>query len=494
MAVGTDGELLAGRYRVIRTLGRGGMAVVLLAEDERLGRQVAVKRLHTDSPEDIARRFTREARVGASLNHPNIVTVYDTVADEEGVLIVMEYVEGGTLADALRAGRLPTKRALGVVRDVAAALDHVHHNGVVHRDVKPANVLTPFGGDEAKLTDLGIATIVDDTRITRTGIVLGTPAYMAPEQLEGGEAGPAVDIYALAAMTYEAMAGKKARTGRSAIEIAHQVANGPPPDLRDDWPDAPRAAAEALKRGMANDPGERHPTAAALAQELDAAFEERAEPTRVSSSPPVTAPTRRAEPTAFQTHRGKRDLRTPLAIAGVVLVALVVAGIALLSGGGGEGGEGEERAGDRGSSTSERSGTEAGTRTEAAPAEPDSPAAPAPGNVSAAEAQALQKEGRALNQQGRFDEAIPKLEQARDALKGSKDPFYYFALYELGVALNGTGRSEEAIPILEERLTYDSQRDVVQAELDKARAGGEAPATGGGESKGNGKAKGKKGD
>src|SRR3954468_3439959 len=117
------------------------MATVLLAEDERLGREVAVKRLHAESPEDTARRFRREARLGASLNHPNIVAVYDIVSDDEGVLIVMEYVQGETLRDAIDRGPLPPARALGIVRGLATGLDHAHAEGIVHRDVKPANVL-----------------------------------------------------------------------------------------------------------------------------------------------------------------------------------------------------------------------------------------------------------------------------------------------------------------------------------------------------------------
>src|SRR3954453_5699470 len=136
MPVGTTGNLLAGRYRVIDRVGRGGMASVLLAEDERLGRQVAIKRLHAESPEDTARRFRREARLGASLNHPNLVAVYDIVTDEEGVLIVMEDVEGETLRDAIDRGPLRAEHALHVLRGVAAGLDHAHGEGIVHRDVK----------------------------------------------------------------------------------------------------------------------------------------------------------------------------------------------------------------------------------------------------------------------------------------------------------------------------------------------------------------------
>src|SRR5437667_1900646 len=149
MPVGVP-TVLGGRYRVLERLGTGGMATVFLAEDQRLGRKVAVKRLHSDSPDDAALRFQREAKVGASLSHPNLVTVFDTVADDEGVLIVMEYVEGENLADVMARERLPAERAVAIVADVAAALDHAHAAGVVHRDVKPANVLVGPGG-KAKL-------------------------------------------------------------------------------------------------------------------------------------------------------------------------------------------------------------------------------------------------------------------------------------------------------------------------------------------------------
>src|SRR5438132_5000141 len=138
MAVTTTGRLLAARYRTIRRLGAGGMATVYLAEDERLGRRVAVKRLHGAlADDDLARRFRREAKLGASLNHPNVVTVYDIVpdGDEAGVLIVMEYVEGHTLSDEIAGGPLPPERALPILAGIAGALDHAHSHGVVHRDV-----------------------------------------------------------------------------------------------------------------------------------------------------------------------------------------------------------------------------------------------------------------------------------------------------------------------------------------------------------------------
>ena len=166
------------------------MAAVYLAHDERLGRDVAVKRLHTSERDEIdARRFQREAKLGASLSHPNLVSIFDTEQDDESVLLVMEYVDGETLADLLARGPVEPARAVEIVRAVAEALDHAHGAAIVHRDVKPGNVLLGRDGS-VKLADLGIAKAVERTDITATGTVLGTPAYMAPEQLEGGKLGP----------------------------------------------------------------------------------------------------------------------------------------------------------------------------------------------------------------------------------------------------------------------------------------------------------------
>ncbi|MDQ3644555.1 MAG: serine/threonine protein kinase, partial [Actinomycetota bacterium] len=260
-------ELIAGRYRKLGTIGVGGMARVVLAEDERLRRRVAIKALHADSLEASVQRFEREARIGASLNHPNLVSVYDVITDTEAVLIVMEYVEGKTLKEAIAEGPLDRATAISVIGGVAGALDHAHKAGIVHRDVKPANILIREDG-VAKLADLGIATAAESTRITSSGIVLGTAVYMAPEQLEGEQSGPAADIYSLAAVAYEALSGKRARDGTSPMAIAHKAATRPPPDLLEAWPDAPPAAARALSRGMCRNPRERQASARALAGEL----------------------------------------------------------------------------------------------------------------------------------------------------------------------------------------------------------------------------------
>jgi eukaryotic-like serine/threonine-protein kinase len=434
MPVQSKGALLAGRYRVVGPLGSGGMATVLSCEDERLGRRVAVKRLHAHSPDDVARRFTREAKVGASLNHPNLVSVYDTATDDEGVLIVMELVEGETLRDAIQRGPLPHDEALRILRDVAAALDHAHAQGVVHRDVKPANVLLREDG-VAKLVDMGIAVAADSTRITRSGTVLGSAPYMAHEQLEGRKAGSAADVYALAVVAYEALTGRKARDGRSPMEIARQVATEPPPEL----PGAPAAASRALARGMALDPRDRPRSAGALVDELERGFADRPEP---------TAPTRPVPP--------RRSSRVP-AIAALLVLLAVGGTVAALSLGGG--GDDEQQS----------AGTRPAHKQPAKKKPASNPEQPAQQPV-AANASQLNDQGFALMRQRRYAEAIPLLERAvRSFPAGSQDTTYAYALYNLGFSLRHAGRAAEAVPILERRLRIPNQTATVRRELDLAR-------------------------
>jgi serine/threonine-protein kinase len=462
------------------------MASVLLCEDERLGRQVAVKRLHADSPVDVEQRFKREAKLGASLNHPNLVSVFDTATDDEGVLIVMEYVDGEPLSRMLRRGPLRPEEVRRMVIDVGDALDHAHQQGIVHRDVKPANVLIREDG-VAKLADLGIATASDGTKITRSGIVLGTAAYMAPEQLEGRTVGPAADIYALAAIAFEALSGRKPREGTTPMEIAHKLATEGPPDLCEAWPSAPAAAAEVLKRAMALDPDERPESAGEFARELAEGLKD--EPTKTAptrrfrSRPPVAAaassdnghdtPTRRPAPLALTARRRRPGLLVPLlAIALVALAAAAIAG-AVLSGG------------DDGSSS--------GTNTPAATAKKKEPkakkepkqqkensnqseesAAPAPsGDESGydpARGAQLNSQGFDLMNQGDYDGAIPVLQQAVKSFPpGTSDLNYAYALFNLGKALRLAGRPDEAIPILEQRLKIPNQTGTVRRELELAK-------------------------
>jgi eukaryotic-like serine/threonine-protein kinase len=486
------------------------MASVLLCRDERLDREVAVKRLHADSPGDVEQRFVREAKLGASLNHPNLVSVFDTATDDEGVLIVMEYVEGEALARTLKRGPLPPERVASMVRDVGSALDHAHAQGVVHRDVKPGNVLMRRDG-VTKLVDLGIATAQDHTRLTHSGMVLGTAAYMAPEQLEGGETTPATDIYALAVVAYEALTGERAREGRTPLEIAHRIATAPPPDIRDAMPDASPQAAEILKQAMARDPRERPASAGELATGLARALEEPpTAPTRAvpptaatraaprpapvpapapspaaAKPPPPTGPARRAGGTA-----GKRPVGAiVLALVFLALAAVVVAAAVLSSGDGdgepqqADGGSGRQQAqGDRQQRDRQQEEQQPQAQeeqpAEPTPAEPE-PAEPEPqeqtGSFDPARGAELNNQAYSMMQGGDYAGAVPILQEAVSLWpEDSQDINYAYALFNLGQALNRSGEPEAAIPYLEKRLQWNDQRATVQAELNDARkkAGG----------------------
>jgi eukaryotic-like serine/threonine-protein kinase len=486
------------------------MASVLLCRDERLDREVAVKRLHADSPVDVEQRFVREAKLGASLNHPNLVSVFDTATDDEGVLIVMEYVEGEALARALKRGPLPSERVASMVRDVGSALDHAHAQGVVHRDVKPGNVLLRRDG-VTKLVDLGIATAQGHTRLTHSGMVLGTAAYMAPEQLEGGETTPATDIYALAVVAYEALTGERAREGRTPIEIAHRIATDPPPDIRDAMPSASPGAADVLKRAMARDPRDRPASAGELANGLARALEEpptaptravpptaatRAAPRRAAAPvpaaapaaakpPPATAPPRRAG-----RPRGKRPVGAiALALVFLALAAATVIAAVLSSGSDGD----EPQQADRGRDQQAQSGREQQRerQQEQQQAQEEQPAEPAPapteepepeaqeqaaeGSFDPARGAELNNQAYAMMQGGDYAGAVPILQEAVSLWpENSQDINYAYALFNLGQALNRSGNPEAAIPYLEKRLRWNDQRATVQAELADARkkAGG----------------------
>ncbi|MGI8429575.1 MAG: serine/threonine-protein kinase [Solirubrobacteraceae bacterium] len=264
------------RYQEVAPLGSGGMATVTLAQDTMLGRRVALKRVHAHATGDQQglKRLRREALVGASLNHPNLVAVYDVHGDDDAELvIVMQYVDGDTLRDViLGRGALPAPEALRILEGVAAGLDAIHDQGIVHRDVKPANILLGNDG-QVKLADLGIAAVADRTQITTAGAVVGTFSYMAPEQLDGRPADPRVDVYALAAVAFEILCGQKARPESNPLALAHAIATLPPPDLRDRVASASAGAAAVLQRGMASDPSQRPATAGELVKRLKATLD-----------------------------------------------------------------------------------------------------------------------------------------------------------------------------------------------------------------------------
>jgi eukaryotic-like serine/threonine-protein kinase len=299
------------RYRYISTLGSGGMARVDLAEDTLLGREVALKRMSGAVDDRGLSRLRREALAGASLSHPNLVAIYDVVDSDEGELVVvMEYISGGTLRDLLnQKGRLPAEEALRILDGVAAGLDAIHARGIVHRDVKPSNILLGDGGT-VKIADLGIAAIPDRTRITTTGSVVGSLSYMAPEQLENEPSTPAIDIYALAAVAYEVLSGEKARKETNPVTLAHAIATQDPPNLGNDWPEAPAGAAQLLVRAMSRDPAARPHSAGELVSRL-----------RGELAPEPTTRVSRPAPGAARADAPLRRLGPPIAAASVAAAA-----------------------------------------------------------------------------------------------------------------------------------------------------------------------------
>jgi tetratricopeptide (TPR) repeat protein len=462
--------LLAGRYRVMDRLGAGGMATVFLAEDTVLGRRVAVKRLHGAASEDSAKRFVREARLGASLNHPNIVTVFDTVSTPQGLLIVMEYVPGTALSALVARGPLDAARTVEVLRGVAGALDHAHSHGVVHRDVKPANVLIRDDG-AVKLADLGVATAAHVSHVTTATDIVGTLAYIAPERLEGDEiGGPPVDIYALAAVAFEALTGEPAQRGTTPLEVLQEASKGPPRNLHDAWEDAPPEAVEVLRRGLSPDPAERPASASELVGALESALEPLAD-LPPSPIPPAAVPAERppTEVTVNVPRPGR--IAAVAAIFAAVAVAAVVIGVSLSGEDGSDGGPRAERspAAD-GRSTDGQPGDESDTSGDSGGTDADG--APSGGGVAdPAAGTALNDQGYALIQQGRYEEAVPVLERAVNSFpEGTTDIDYAYALYNLGKALRLSGQPEQAIPILEQRLEIPNQIPVVQRELSAARA------------------------
>ncbi len=263
----TAGGLLAGRFELQSTLGRGGMATVYRAWDHVGQRPCAVKVLSEllSGDEQLRRRFRQEATAAQSLTHPCIVRVDDWGEAGSHHYIVMEYVTGGTLRDLLRRrGPLPQALALRIAVEVADALAHAHARGVVHRDIKPENLLLAEDG-RIKVADFGIARTVDAAALTRTCIVMGSARYLSPEQARGRAAGPRSDLYALGVVLFEMLAGRVPFDGDSAVAIAVQHVQERPPRLQELRSDVPGPIAACVDRLLAKNVEDRYPTAGAVA-------------------------------------------------------------------------------------------------------------------------------------------------------------------------------------------------------------------------------------
>jgi serine/threonine protein kinase len=319
----TDGgTLLGGRYRLGRVMGRGAMGVVYAAHDVVLDRPVAAKLLHlhlTDDPET-RDRFAQEARLAAQLQHPHAVSMFDH-GEHEGVpYLIMELIEGETLADRMSRGPLAPAAVRSIGDQLLDALGAAHRLGIVHRDVKPANILLSVEGG-AKLVDFGIAKALQSSTRTAIGLVVGTPAYLAPERLHGESATPRADLYSLGAVLYEALTQAKVAidSPRSAPQIAAKVAQ----DLRVRRPDVDDALAAAIAGALVSDPSDRFPDAEAMQVALS--------PARVAGEPRPLAtmvmPLRKLRP-ASRNHAVTPNATHPRRVPVLAWVAVAVLAIA----------------------------------------------------------------------------------------------------------------------------------------------------------------------
>jgi eukaryotic-like serine/threonine-protein kinase len=316
-------EMIAGRYRLLEPLGRGAMSSVWLAQDEELGRRVAVKML---GPSADRARFEREARAVAALSHPNIGALYDYGEADARPYMVLEYLPNGSLEDRLAKGRLSDAETLRIATEMAAGLAHAHDRGLVHRDLKPANVLFD-AEDRAKIADFGIARIGDGGTFTEAGTVLGTASYISPEQAAGEAAGPASDVYSFGVILFRMLTGRLPFVSTNAMELVRMHRDDPPPAVSDVRPDAPARLERIVTASLAKDPLERPPDGDVLLRALRGTGED----TTVLLPPPgaagvgagAAAPTQIMTPPPPPSGRRRALWLVPL------LVVLLGAGVAL---------------------------------------------------------------------------------------------------------------------------------------------------------------------
>jgi beta-lactam-binding protein with PASTA domain/tRNA A-37 threonylcarbamoyl transferase component Bud32 len=266
----SDQQVFSDRYQMVNHIARGGMAQVYLARDLLLDRPVALKVLFPELSVDRAfvERFRREAKAAANLTHPNIVSIYDWGQGENTYFIVMEYVDGRTLSSILRDGTLDPVRAAAIGADVAAALDFAHRRGVIHRDVKPGNVLIN-NSDQVKVADFGIARAIGTSEdLTQTGSVMGTATYFSPEQAQGYGVDPRSDVYSLGVVLYEMVAGRAPFAGDSPVSIAYKHVKEPPPPPRSINPAVPIAFEAIVMKCLEKQPENRYDTAEELRADL----------------------------------------------------------------------------------------------------------------------------------------------------------------------------------------------------------------------------------
>ena len=430
------------------------MAAVYAAHDTLLDRPVAIKVLAEHLNEDVAarERFQREARAAAALSfHPGIVTIFDVGEHEGRPYIVMEYLRGGSLADRLRTdGAQPPGRSLAWLGQAAAALDAAHAAGVVHRDVKPANLLLD-DSDNVKVADFGVASAAGLDSFTAAGTVLGTAGYLSPEQARGEQASPASDCYALAVVAFELLTGRRpfARDSTAAEAAAH--VHEPPPAASELDPELPPELDDVFARALAKEPERRYRSCADLVGAIREALDAAAGHTvvREATRRTVAAPPPR------------NRLPLALGLVGALALALVGAAIAFsLAGGDGDGDASSTQAPQtveqtvtlEGRTVVETVTTQAEPEPEPAP-EPEPDPEPAPSSASASE---LNDEGFALMQAGDYESALPLLEQAVAQRTGDLTEAY--ASYNLAFTRRALGQCDGIVELLDRSESLQGRR------------------------------------
>jgi eukaryotic-like serine/threonine-protein kinase len=464
------------------------MGDIYVARDRELSRQVAVKmlidRFATDT--NLRERFKREATAAARLSgHPHIVTIFDVGETDDRPFIVMEYLSGGTLGERLDGPRAPNGQVFDWLEQTADALDAAHAEGIVHRDVKPANLLFD-DRDRLRVADFGIARVVDDTLgLTLTGTILGTAGYISPEQARGQPATSASDVYSLAVVAYELLTGSRPFERETATAEAAAHAYEPVPLATERNPRLPTGVNQVFERALAKDSDERHESAGRFVADLRDAVAPREAPTRVLATP---APAPAVE-------RSRRLVL--LALAALLLAAGGVAAAVFTAGN--DGGPDVRTLVRRQTVTTAGKPvirrvtvTQTAVATPPPPAAPTSPAAGASASAAGASASGseLNLQGYELQQQGRYSEALPLLQQAVAKLAGTyRDDFRdeAYATFNLGYTLLQLGRCDEALTYLSRSEQLQGHRD----EIDAAQAQAETCLGTGKPAKGTGKGRGR---
>jgi tRNA A-37 threonylcarbamoyl transferase component Bud32 len=441
-----DESRLPDRYRNPALIARGGMGEVYKAEDTHLARVVAVKLLSGRFADNdaIRGRFTREGLAVARLSHaPNTVTIFDVGEHDGRPYIVMEYLPGGSLADRLeRDGAQPVGRSLDWLGQAAAALDAAHANGIVHRDVKPANLLLD-NDERVKVADFGVASAADLGSFTEAGTVVGTAGYLAPEQARGERATPASDLYALAVVAFELLTGKRPfeRESSTAEAMAHVSAPIPPASASN--PILPAELDDVLARGLAKEPEHRFGSATDLVGALREALDRAAGTTQVAAVPPPTP------------RRARRRVPLLLPLLGAALLAGILAAALLARDDG-------ERTAETVPRTVKETVTLPGTTVvQTVTTAPEPP--PATTTTTAAEPPAqspseLNDQGFELMRAGRYEEALPLLVQAVAGLAGTGELAEAYASYNLAFTRRSLGQCEGVVDLLDRSEEIQGKR------------------------------------